>query len=88
MTDAYVIDVLTGALAIAAKLAGPILLVSLIIGVVISLVQTVLQIQEMTLTFVPKLVGIAVVLVVAGGWMIAELVSWVQQLWATIPQLT
>lgn len=88
MTDAYVIDVLTGALAIAAKLAGPILLVSLIIGVVISLVQTVLQIQEMTLTFVPKLVGIAVVLVVAGGWMLAELVSWVQQLWATIPQLT
>ncbi len=88
MTDAYIIDVLSGALTVAAKLAGPILLVSLIIGVVISLVQTVLQIQEMTLTFVPKLIGIAVVLVVAGGWMIAQLTSWVEQLWATIPQLT
>lgn len=67
MTDTFVIDVLAGALGAATKLAGPILLVSLLVGTVVSLLQTVLQIQEQTLTFVPKLVGIALVLLVAGG---------------------
>lgn len=88
MTDAYVIDVLTGAIRTATLLAGPILLTSLVIGVVVSLLQTVLQVQEMTLTFVPKLIGIAVVLLVAGGWMLAELTTWVEQLWTSIPPVT
>lgn len=87
MTDAYVIEVLTGALRTAMLLAGPILIASLVIGVVVSLLQTVLQVQEMTLTFVPKLVGIGVVLLVAGHWMLTQLTTWVEQLWATIPSV-
>ncbi len=87
MTDAQVIEILTGAIEISTKLAGPLLLVSLVLGVAISVIQTVTQIQEMTLTFVPKLVGVAVILIVAGSWMMRELVGWVTTLWQTIPTL-
>lgn len=87
MTDAQVIDILRGAIEIATKLAAPILTASLAIGVGVSVVQTVTQIQEMTLTFVPKLVGIAGILVLSGHWMMREVVSYVILLWQQIPQL-
>ena len=63
-------------------------LVSLGIGVFVSLIQTVTSVQEMTLTFVPKLVGVSLIIVVAGSWMLTELTSWVTRLWTSIPQLT
>ena len=88
MTDAQVLEIVTGALRVGLVLAGPILLVSLAMGVVISLLQTVTQIQEMTLTFVPKLVAVALIVVLLGSWMIRELVNWVAQLWGQIPSLT
>ncbi|HVL99746.1 MAG TPA: flagellar biosynthetic protein FliQ [Egibacteraceae bacterium] len=88
MTDAQVLQIVAGALMIAAKLAAPILVVSLAIGVVVSLVQTVTQVQEMTLTFVPKLVGVALIVMFGGSWMIRELVTWVTQLWSSIPSLS
>lgn len=87
MTDAEVLQIVAGALATATKLAAPILLVTLAVGVIISLVQTVIQVQEMTLTFVPKLVAVAVILMLTGNWMIRELVTWVTQLWGGIPGL-
>lgn len=87
MSDAEVLSILRDAFWIAFKVAGPILITALLIGVLISLIQTVTQIQEMTLTFVPKLVGAGLVVLVAGNWMIRELVQWVNQLWATIPRL-
>ena len=87
MSDAAVLDIVAGAFAIAAKIAGPILAVALIVGVVISLLQTITQIQEMTLTFVPKLVGAGVVVLVAGNWMLREVVNWIQGLWSLIPSL-
>ena len=87
MTDVQVIEILQGAIAIGTKLAAPILVASLVIGVVISVIQTVTQIQEMSLTFVPKLVGVAVILMVSGAWMIRELVGWVTTLWQSIPSL-
>ena len=68
MSDADVLDIISGAFSIAAKIAGPILAVALIVGVVVSLLQTITQIQEMTLTFVPKLVGAGVVVLIAGNW--------------------
>lgn len=88
MTDADVLQIVSGALVVATKLAAPILLVSLAVGVFVSLVQTVTQIQEMTLTFVPKLIGVAVIVMLGGSWMIRELVTWVTQLWTSIPTLT
>lgn len=88
MNDAQVLEIVTGALVIATKLAAPMLLASLLIGVVISVIQTVTQIQEMSLTFVPKLIGIALIIVVAGSWMMRELTGWVTELWRTIPAIT
>ncbi len=85
MNDAQVIHVVWQAIVVAAKLAGPVLLVCLVVGTVVSLLQTVTQIQEMTLTFVPKLVGAALVVVLAGPWMVRQVVGWVQALWGDLP---
>ena len=87
MSDSQVLEVLSGALMVAARVSGPILAVALIIGVVVSLLQTVTQIQEMTLTFVPKLIGAGIVMVVSGNWMMREMLSWIRSLWALIPSL-
>ncbi len=87
MTDTAVIDIVRDALALAAWLAGPALVLSLIIGISVSLIQTVTQVQEATLTFVPKLVGGAVLLLVMGGWMLERLTSYVTELWGSIPSL-
>ena len=88
MTDATEIQIATDAIVLAAKLAGPALVVSLVVGVFVSLVQTVTSIQEMTLTFVPKLIGVALIIMLGGSWMLAELTSWVEDLWSSIPVLT
>ena len=85
MTDVEVLNILTGALAISARISGPLLLVALVLGVAVSLFQAVTQVQEMSLTFVPKLAGMAVTLVFAGNWMLRELVGWVEALWSSIP---
>jgi flagellar biosynthesis protein FliQ len=85
MSDSQVLDIMSNAMMVAAKLAGPLLLTALVVGVVVSLLQTVTQIQEMTLSFVPKAIGLAVVLVVAGNWMLRELVNFSSQLWSAIP---
>jgi flagellar biosynthetic protein FliQ len=77
----------TQALMITVKLAAPILLVSLAIGVFLSLVQSVTQVQEMTLTFVPKLAGVAIVIVLSGGWMLSQLSDFTRGLFLSIPRL-
>lgn len=87
MTDVEILNVLTGALAVSARIAGPLLLIALVIGVAVSLFQAVTQVQEMSLTFVPKLAGIAVTLVFAGNWMLRELVGWVEALWSSLPSM-
>jgi flagellar biosynthetic protein FliQ len=87
MNDSVVIDIAREAFIISAKLAGPILLASLAIGVVVSLLQAVTSIQEMTLTFVPKLIGSAGIVLLAGNWMLSEFTAYVHKLWATIPSM-
>jgi flagellar biosynthesis protein FliQ len=87
MTDSQVLDIATDAMLLASKLAGPMLLTALVVGVVVSLLQTVTQIQEMTLSFVPKAVGLAVVLLVGGHWMLRETVAFAERLWSSIPTL-
>lgn len=85
--DAAVINIVSQMLWTAGIIVGPILAVSLIIGVVIGLLQSVIQVQEPTLTFVPKLVGVAVVLVVGGNWMMVQLTEHFQELLAMAPEL-
>jgi flagellar biosynthesis protein FliQ len=82
-----VIDIGTDALILTAKIAGPFLLVVLAVGVIVGLFQSVTQLQEQTLTFVPKLLGAAVVIAVSGTWMMQELVGFGQRLMASVPQL-
>lgn len=68
-TDA-VMDVFHYAMLVAMKIAAPILLISMGVGLIISIFQAATQIHEQTLTFVPKLVAIAIILILCGGWMI------------------
>jgi flagellar biosynthesis protein FliQ len=87
VTDTQVLQIAVQAMAVAAKLCAPVLGVSLVIGLAISLIQAVTQIQEATLTFVPKLLAIAVVLVFAGNWMLQTLMDFTRAMFNLIPQL-
>jgi flagellar biosynthetic protein FliQ len=87
MSDTMVLEIALQAIIIAAKLAAPILLVTLAVGFGISLLQSVTQIQEVTLTFVPKLAAVALVIMFAGNWMLAEIVSFTEGLYNMIPAL-
>jgi flagellar biosynthetic protein FliQ len=82
-----VLDIGLDALVLAAKLSAPVLITALVIGFAISLVQSITQIQEVTLSFVPKAIGVAVALLVAGHWMISELVAFTTDLFGRIPTL-
>lgn len=64
------------------KVSAPVLLVSLIIGLIVSIFQTVTSIQEQTLTFVPKIVGVFVALMVLGHWMLNNMVEFITELWS------
>ena len=87
MNTNAVLDIGLDALVLAAKLSAPVLITALVIGFTISLVQSITQIQEVTLSFVPKAVGVAVALLVAGHWMISELVAFTTDLFSRIPAL-
>jgi flagellar biosynthetic protein FliQ len=85
MTQDSVVSICVSAMELALKLGLPLLLVGLVIGLIVSVFQAVTQIQEQTLTFIPKIIGLAVVLVVGGPWMLGQLVSWTSELYGQIP---
>ena len=87
MDTDLVISLGVSAMELALKVALPLLLVGLVIGLVVSIFQAVTQIQEQTLSFIPKIAGLAVVLVVGGPWMLGELLNWTEGLYASIPKL-
>lgn len=87
MDTSAVLDIGLDALIIAAKLSAPVLITALVVGFSVSLVQSVTQIQEVTLSFVPKAIAAAVALLVCGHWMISELVTFTHQLFERIPAL-
>ena len=87
MTQDTVITLATQAMKLALEIAGPILLVGLFVGLIVSLFQAVTQIQEQTLTFIPKIVAMALLIVVLGPWMLDQLVAYTAALFASIPQL-
>ena len=87
MNPAIVIDIGVQALVVAAKLGAPMLITALVVGFAISVFQSITQIQEVTLSFVPKAVAVALALVISGQWMIAEIVTFTQTLFERIPQL-
>jgi flagellar biosynthetic protein FliQ len=82
-----VIQIVAAALLTATKLAGPVLVATLVIGLGLSIVQSATQIQESTLTFLPKLVVAAVVLVVTGAWSLRVLEGFTRELFTMVPAL-
>lgn len=87
MTPATVLEVGNDAMTIAVMLAAPILLTALALGLVIGMIQAATQIQEMTLSFIPKLLGVFAVLMIGGSWMLGIATEWIQDLYRSIPLL-
>lgn len=87
MDQDTVISLSTQALALTLKLALPLLLVGLLIGLAVSVFQAVTQIQEQTLSFIPKVLALAGVLMIGGPWMLSELLTYTQELWLSIPSV-
>lgn len=87
MSESFLITFAQNALMVTMMMAAPILLVSLIVGSLISLVQAATQINEVTLTFVPKMIGIILVFALLGGWMGQQLVSFTMEIFAAMPSL-
>ncbi len=87
MSQDTVVNLATQAMTLALKVAGPLLLVGLVVGLLVSIFQAVTQIQEQSLSFIPKIVGVAVIIVILGPWMLNQLVGYAQSLFTSIPQL-
>jgi flagellar biosynthetic protein FliQ len=87
MTPEAVLDIGMQGLIIAAKLAAPVLITALVVGFAISLLQSITQVQEVTLSFVPKFVAVGIALLITGNWMISEAVAFTHEMFARIPQL-
>ena len=75
------------AVEMALLLSGPLLLVGLVVGVVVSLLQALTQVQEMTLTFVPKLLAMSLVMVVLMPWMAQLMIDYTTRLYTAMPEL-
>ena len=87
MTPENVMTIGRQTLEIVALLAGPLLVSSLIVGLIIAMFQAATQINEMTLTFIPKLITVGAVLMIAGPWLLQNMMSFTIRLFQSIPQL-
>lgn len=86
MDESSVVDLTMRTLEMALKLALPLLLSALVVGLIVSVFQAVTQIQEMTLSFIPKILAMVVVIVVAGPWMLGQMTSFTRDLYQSIPE--
>ncbi len=84
MDTTQMMEIFRGAVMTGFKVAGPILVVSIVVGLIISIIQAATSINEQTMTFVPKLVVIGLVLIIFGGWMLQEMVDLVHQIFEFI----
>ena len=87
MNQDTVVNLASQAMKLGLEVAGPLLLVGLVIGLVVSVFQAVTQVQEQSLSLIPKIAGIAVVIVVLGPWMLGQLVSYTTALYTAIPSM-
>jgi len=87
MTPETVMTLGTQAIKMTLLIAAPLLLVALVVGLVISIFQAATQINEATLSFIPKLVAVFATLVIGGPWMLASMVDYIRQLISSIPQV-
>ena len=87
MTPQTVLTLTQQALWVTALVAAPLLLTALVVGLVVSIFQAATQINEMTLSFIPKLMATAATLVIAGPWMLKLIVGYTRELFESIPSL-
>ncbi|MEM1485270.1 flagellar biosynthesis protein FliQ [Oscillospiraceae bacterium PP1C4] len=87
MTQGEVLGIFQEAILVAMKLSAPLLIVSIVIGLVVAIFQAATQIHEQTLTFVPKILAIALLLLILGSWMITLLSDFMQKLFALMATL-
>ena len=87
MTDTAIIELAMRTMLVALKLSAPILVTALVIGFTVSLFQSMTQIQEFTLAFVPKLVGVGLALLFCGNWMLHTLINFTVSLYEGLPTM-
>jgi flagellar biosynthesis protein FliQ len=87
MDQDTVVNLASQAMSLAFKVAGPLLLVAMAVGLLVSIFQAVTQIQEQSLTLIPKIAAIAVITVLLGPWMLDQLVAYTTNLYSAIPTL-
>ena len=87
MTADQVMEVMKEAMMVAFEIAGPLLIVSIVVGLIVAIFQAATQIHEQTLTFVPKLIVIAIVLLVTGSWMLGVFTEFVQHIFSLMAGL-
>ena len=87
MSSDVAISLAVQAMRVAITIAAPLLAAGLVVGLVVSVFQAVTQIQEQSLTFIPKVVGVAALIVLLGPWMLDQLVSYAHNLYTSIPQM-
>ena len=87
MSADTVVELATQALELTLRVALPLLAVGLVVGLAVSIFQAVTQIQEQTLSFIPKILALAGVLIVGGPWMLNQLLSYTTGLWSSIPNM-
>jgi flagellar biosynthetic protein FliQ len=86
MSVDFIIGFARGAIETTLSLALPLLLIGMIVGLIVSIFQSVTQIQEMTLSFVPKIIAVFLALLAFGPWMLNQLVSYTEQVITNLPQ--
>ena len=88
ITQDAVLDIARNAIFNIIIVSAPLLLISLIVGLIISIFQTVTSIQEQTLTFVPKILAVFITLMIAGSWMMNTMIEFVNDLWSNFSYFT
>ena len=87
MTPEVVMNIGRQAIEVSIALAGPMLIAALVVGLIVSIFQAATQINEQTLAFIPKLLAVFVVLILAGPWMLQTMIDYIRRLFESIPQL-
>ncbi len=87
MSQDTVVHLASQAMSLALKVAGPLLLAAMLVGLLVSIFQAATQIQEQSLTLIPKIVAVAAIGVIFGPWMLDQLVSYTSGLYTSIPSL-
>ena len=88
ITQDAVLDIMREAIFNIIMVSAPLLLVSLVIGLIISIFQTVTSIQEQTLTFVPKILAVFITLMLVGSWMMNTMLEFIRELWSNFSYFT